>query len=170
MGGGDSAVDWANHFSQNSQNTIIIRRNEFRAKSIGVNLLNKNNVKVLKNLVLDSYVLKDKKLVELKFKDTSKDNEIISFTDFDNLLVQYGSKMSIGNNKLWNISLTKFGKILINQKSETSQANIYAAGNCAGYDGKYYNLTTGFGEAITAIYNISKIIYGDKYHPGYLHN
>ena len=44
-------------------------------------------------------------------------------------------------------------KIIVNSKQESSQAGIYAIGDCCYYDGKIDLIATGLGEAPTAVNN-----------------
>ena len=52
-------------------------------------------------------------------------------------------------------------KIIVNSKQESSQAGIYAIGDCCYYDGKIDLIATGLGEAPTAVNNaINSLAFG----------
>ena len=72
--------------------------------------------------------------------------------DLDHLFVNYGFKSSVGNLKNWGLELNRH-KIIVNSKQESSQAGIYAIGDCCYYDGKIDLIATGLGEAPTAVNN-----------------
>ncbi len=72
--------------------------------------------------------------------------------DLDHLFVNYGFKSSVGNLKNWGLDLNRY-KIIVNSKQESSQAGIYAIGDCCYYDGKIDLIATGLGEAPTAVNN-----------------
>ena len=72
--------------------------------------------------------------------------------DLDHLFVNYGFKSSVGNLKNWGLDLNRH-KIIVNSKQESSQAGIYAIGDCCYYDGKIDLIATGLGEAPTAVNN-----------------
>ena len=55
--------------------------------------------------------------------------------ELDHLFVNYGFKSSVGNLKKWGLDLNRH-KIIVNSKQESSQAGIYAIGDCCYYDGK----------------------------------
>ena len=89
LGGGDSAVDWANNLANKTTAdiSIIHRRDIFRANGENVKLLSKNNVDILLNK--ECLKINDNTLF---VKDNlSKIEESISF---DNIIIQYGQKIN----------------------------------------------------------------------------
>ena len=51
---------------------------------------------------------------------------------------------------------------VVNSYYMTSKENVFAIGNAAYYDGKVKNITSGLGEAVTAITKIDQIINPNK--------
>jgi thioredoxin reductase (NADPH) len=90
LGGGDSAVDFANTIAtkSNTSVTILHRRDSFRASGSNVKLLNKNGVRI----ILNSVCLKISK--NFLFYKNVKNNKIDKIY-FDKILVQYGQNPSI---------------------------------------------------------------------------
>ena len=151
LGGGDSAVDWANNLANKTTAdiSIIHRRDIFRANGENVKLLSKNNVRILLNK--ECLKINDNALF---VKDNlSKIEESISF---DNIIIQYGQKI---NNTLIEPILTNVehnvgNKIIVNRNQQTNIDNIYAIGNACTYINRPNMIITGHGEAAVAINDI----------------
>lgn len=151
LGGGDSAVDWANNLANKTTANISIihRRDIFRANGENVKLLSKNNVDILLNK--ECLKINDNALF---VKDNlSKIEESISF---DNIIIQYGQKI---NNTLIepilkNVEHNVGNKIIVNRNQQTNIDNIYAIGNACTYINRPNMIITGHGEAAVAINDI----------------
>ena len=151
LGGGDSAVDWANNLANKTTAdiSIIHRRAIFRANGENVKLLSKNNVDILLNK--ECLKINDNTLF---VKDNlSKIEESISF---DNIIIQYGQKI---NNTLIepilkNVEHNVGNKIIVNRNQQTNIDNIYAIGNACTYINRPNMIITGHGEAAVAINDI----------------
>ena len=151
LGGGDSAVDWANNLANKTTAdiSIIHRRDIFRANGENVKLLSKNNVDILLNK--ECLKINDNTLF---IKDNlSKIEESISF---DNIIIQYGQKI---NNTLIepilkNVEHNIGNKIIVNRNQQTNIDNIYAIGNACTYINRPNMIITGHGEAAVAINDI----------------
>ena len=151
LGGGDSAVDWANNLANKTTANISIihRRDIFRANGENVKLLSKNNVDILLNK--ECLKINDNTLF---VKDNlSKIEESISF---DNIIIQYGQKI---NNTLIepilkNVEHNVGNKIIVNRNQQTNIDNIYAIGNACTYINRPNMIITGHGEAAVAINDI----------------
>ncbi|AGM25277.1 NAD(P)/FAD-dependent oxidoreductase [Spiroplasma chrysopicola] len=169
LGGGDSALDWANHFVEEKITphvTIVHRREHYRAKDSSVEKLKQNQIKEYKNYHIEAITTNGDLITEMNLIHNA-DNSLIPLRA-DYYLVQYGAKIMPSIISQWPLTFTRTNKIIISPSGQTSHPRIFAAGNIATYEGKYYNMATGFGESINALYNITKIIHGEKYHPGYL--
>jgi len=140
LGGGDSAVDWALAFEKIAPTTLVHRRDNFRALEHSVHALQESSVSI-KTPFVPSQLLGDGKTLD--------ETETI---ELDHLFVNYGFKSSVGNLKNWGLDLNRH-KIIVNSKQESSQAGIYAIGDCCYYDGKIDLIATGLGEAPTAVNN-----------------
>ena len=151
LGGGDSAVDWANNLANKTTAdiSIIHRRDIFRANGENVKLLSKNNVDILLNKEC------------IKINDNTlfvKDNlsKIEESIFFDNIIIQYGQKI---NNTLIepilkNVEHNVGNKIIVNRNQQTNIDNIYAIGNACTYINRPNMIITGHGEAAVAINDI----------------
>ncbi len=160
FGGGDSAIDWANHFKEKHSSgevNIIHRRDEFRAKSNNVNKAKNNNINFYNNYSIVDYDSTDKIINSVTIKH-NLDNSI-KILKSDAFLVQYGQMCIILKQDIFN-NLTRgyMNKITVNSLQETNVANFYAAGGCCTYPGKTHVLSSDMGDAVNAISAISKAL------------
>lgn len=154
LGGGDSAVDWANALSKNNNVNIVHRRDEFRAKQESVDQLAINNVTILKPFNVSK--LNEENSIITSIELTSQNETKIIPLDY--LFVNYGFITT--QNKV-NLE-TKANAYVVNTFMQTSENNIYAIGDCCVYLGKVKNITSGLGEAVIAITKIDQIINPNK--------
>ncbi|MBM7657948.1 NAD(P)/FAD-dependent oxidoreductase [Sporolactobacillus spathodeae] len=156
LGGGDSAVDWANTLAPIAAHvTIVHRRNEFRAHESSVMQMKQSSISILtpytaKAIVGDGTTIE--KLIVEEVKGTKE--EVLPL---DDLIVNYGFVSALGPIKDWGLALDK-NSILVNSKMETNLPGVYAAGDIAVYPGKVKLIATGFGEAPTAVNNAKHLI------------
>ncbi len=154
IGGGDSALDWAmNLHDTAAQITIIHRRNQFRAHEDSVSKVLGLGVPILtfwelKEVVAADNVIKSAVLVN----NQTKEERTIQI---DAILPQLGFISSLGAIKNWPVKIEGHA-IMVNQQMETTMKGVFAAGDVAGFSGKLKLISTGFGEAATAI-NYAKI-------------
>lgn len=151
LGGGDSAVDWANNIAKHStaKITIIHRRDTFRASGENVNELMKNqNIKVLFNkqcLKIENNTLYIKDNVD-------GCNQGLSF---DEIIVQYGQKMDMNPEKyIQKLNCANGNKIIVDHNQKTNLDHVYAIGDVCYYDNRPHLIVAGMGEAAMAINDI----------------
>lgn len=148
VGGGDSAVDWANEFSVLANKvTLIHRRDGFRAVQSSVEEMKRNKVDV-------------KTFYELKeVKGNGQIQEAVIFDNrtgkeetlkVDRLLMNVGFVINLDFLRQWGIDMEK-NSILVNEKMETNVEGIYAAGDIASHTAKLKLIATGAAEAATAV-------------------
>jgi thioredoxin reductase (NADPH) len=147
VGGGDSAVDWANHLAPISAKVYVVhRRDAFRAHEESVDKMRAQvDLKVpfqVKDLEGESKV--ERAIITQGPKGPEETLEI------DAVLAFLGFVTSPGPIANWGIVL-RDDEILINQRTETNLPGVYAAGDCATYDGKVKLISVGFGEAAIAV-------------------
>lgn len=149
LGGGDSAVDFANLIakSTNANVTIIHRRDQFRANGMNVEQLKNNLVNVVLNTLVDEVngnVLITHENITNKVKKY----------EFDKLIVQYGQKINLTQPKYYDKLELFNNRIKVNQNMQTNLDNIYAIGNACIYSQRPNLLITGHGEAGIAVTHI----------------
>ncbi|TGA96081.1 NAD(P)/FAD-dependent oxidoreductase [Sporolactobacillus shoreae] len=160
LGGGDSAVDWANTLEPiASKVTIIHRRDQFRAHETSVEEMNQSKVRVLTPFTAKEIIGKGDRVEKLVVEEVKGDR--LEVLPIDDLIVNYGFVSALGPIKDWDLEFDK-NSIVVNTKMETSMPGVYAAGDIASYPGKIKLIATGFGEAPTAVNNAKHFIDPDS--------
>ncbi len=148
VGGGDSALDWANELVHIANHVTLIHRTEkFRAHDASVLKFQKTNFPIYLNTEIIEYcgdnLLQN---VILENKMTGEKEEI----NCDEVVVMIGFHSSLGKIKEWGLDLSGNG-IVVNEKMETNLPGIFAAGDVAKHSAKLDLIATGFAEAATAV-------------------
>lgn len=154
LGGGDSAVDWAIALSEIASISIVHRREEFRAQSASVLRMESKGVEILKPYQVVALNGVKNRLESITIEDENKN---VKQLPLDFLFVNYGmiaAPTSFPMEKAMN-------SFKVDTFCMTSEENIFAIGNACFYPGKVKNITSGLGEAVTAITKIDQIV-----HPG----
>lgn len=167
LGGGDSALDYANMIKDVAKSVHIVhRRNEFRALEESIEKF-KNGGVIHTPFVPSKLKITGDLGTNIEFKN-SLSEETISL-DFDELVISFGLLPSSFNFNEFGIDTSKDG-ILVKTNMETSSSNIFACGNSIFYPGKIKTIACGIGEATIAMHSIESIIYPKKSNlPGYFH-
>lgn len=159
FGGGDSAVDWALMLQNVAKEvTIVHRRDKFRAHEHSIEKLYNSNVKVITPRVITK--LEGDKSIEYVTISTPKgeDEQIINV---DDVIVNHGFVSSLGPITEWGLEIVN-DQIKVDTTMKTNIDGIYAAGDITTYEGKIKLITTGFGEATTAVSNAKHYIHPDE--------
>ncbi|RYM00277.1 NAD(P)/FAD-dependent oxidoreductase [Sporolactobacillus sp. THM7-7] len=149
LGGGDSAVDWANTLEPIAKEvTVIHRRFQFRAHETSISQMMQSSVNIVFPFRAQSIIGDAKRIHQLMVQDTG--SESTQKIPLDELIVCYGFVSSLGPIKNWGLSIKK-NVIFVNSKMETNIPGVYAAGDIAAYDGKVRLIASGFGESPIAV-------------------
>jgi thioredoxin reductase (NADPH) len=168
IGGGDSAVDWANEFSLLAKRvTLIHRRDQFRAVQTSVEEMKRNKVDI-------------KTFYELK--EITGKSSVESTTIFDNrtgkeetipvdaIIINIGFVINLDFLKSWGLKM-EINAITVNEKMETNLGGCYAAGDIAAHPAKLKLIATGAAEAATAVnFAVTFINPSAKAFPGHSSN
>jgi thioredoxin reductase (NADPH) len=159
LGGGDSALDWANTLLPIAQSvTIIHRRQEFRALQHSIDSFK------LKGTMFAPYEIDSinkKNALHIQLNDIEKQKRIT--VDADEIVVCYGFLASIGTYQTWGLE-TKPEGIMVNSTMETNLVNVFAVGNASTYEGKSKNIATAFGEVAAVMEMINLRLFPGKKH------
>lgn len=148
VGGGDSAVDWANMLAPIAgQVTLIHRRDQFRAHEDSVEKMKRTPVRIKTFYELKS-LAGDGRLESAKIFDNRTNAE--ETLELDAVLVNIGFVNSLGPIKDWGLEI-EGGSIKVDSMMQTSRLGIFAAGDICTYPGKLKLIATGFGEAAIAV-------------------
>ncbi|HWE01788.1 MAG TPA: NAD(P)/FAD-dependent oxidoreductase [Tepidisphaeraceae bacterium] len=148
VGGGDSAVDWANTLGPVAQHvTLIHRRDQFRAHEDSVAQMMKSTVKIRTFHELKSLGGNGQLASATIYDNRSKQEETL---ELDAVLVNIGFSNSLGPIKDWGLIL-EGSSIRVDSMMQCNRPGIFAAGDVATYSGKLKLIATGFGEACIAV-------------------
>lgn len=158
IGGGDSALDWANEMvAIAAEVTLVHRSDRFRAHDDSVKKLENSSAKIMTNSEIirfegDTHL----RSVTIEHTETQQTQTL----EVDDALVMFGFNSSLGKIKEWGIELVNDG-IKVNDCMETNLPGIYAAGDITEYRGKLKLIATGFSEAAIAV-NFAKTFINPK--------
>ncbi|WP_314225306.1 NAD(P)/FAD-dependent oxidoreductase [Streptomyces zaehneri] len=152
VGGGDSAVDWANSLAPHArQVTLVHRRNRFRAHEHSVSRLMDSPVRILTNSEI-THVHGSASLTAVTVRDCG--TQTLETVDADVLIPALGHIASLGPLTTWGLTLDK-QQLQVDTAMCTGVDRVYAAGDITTYPGKVRLMAVGFGEAATAVNNIA---------------
>jgi thioredoxin reductase (NADPH) len=148
VGGGDSAVDWANMLAPVAgQVTVIHRRDQFRAHEDSVVKMRCTACQIRTFYELKS-IEGDGRLERATiFDNRTKAEETL---DVDAVLVNIGFVNALGPIKNWGLEI-EGNSIKVDSMMQTKRPGIFAAGDICTYPGKLKLIATGFGEAAVAV-------------------
>lgn len=159
-GGGDSAVDWANHLDGIAESvTLIHRRDAFRAHEHSVEQLQASSVQIMTPYVPVALSGLDGRATHLTVQKVKGEERLE--LPLDALIVSFGFATNNKTIKNWNVAHQR-NAITVSSVFETSQEGVYAIGDAATYDGRVDLLATGFGEAPIAVNQAIKAIYPER--------
>jgi ferredoxin/flavodoxin---NADP+ reductase len=165
VGGGDSAVDWANTLESVAQSvTLIHRRDQFRAHEDSVEKMKRGRTHIV--LFHELKAISGGEHVESAtiYDNRSNSEQIL---EADHVLVNIGFANSLGPIREWDLELDG-SAIKVDSTMRTNRPGIFAAGDIVTYPGKLKLIATGFGEACTAVnYAKAHIDPGAKAFPGH---
>ncbi|MFD4603033.1 NAD(P)/FAD-dependent oxidoreductase [Streptomyces sp. NPDC058464] len=152
VGGGDSAVDWANTLAPHArQVTVVHRRTRFRAHEYSVARLMDSPVRVLTNSeIVEVHGVESLKAVTVR----DCGSEALEILGADVLIPALGHIASLGPLTTWGLTLDR-QQIQVDTAMCTGLDRVYAAGDITTYPGKVRLMAVGFGEAATAVNNIA---------------
>ncbi|MDR3710308.1 MAG: NAD(P)/FAD-dependent oxidoreductase [Capsulimonadaceae bacterium] len=155
-GGGDSAFDWALNLADTAAGiTLVHRSDRFRAHEDSV-------IKVLEGGFCDVRTFHEITAIHgngaLKAVTTVDNRTKEEVThDVDDLLITMGFISDLGPIKNWGLDI-QGNSIVVNSKMETNIPRVYGAGDVITYPGKLKLISTGFGDAATAVNHAKSII------------
>jgi thioredoxin reductase len=158
VGGGDSAVDWANMVSPIAASvTLIHRRDQFRAHEQSVEAMRSGRTKIMTPYELKGLAGDDSIKEATIYDNRTKAEQTIGI---DACLVNVGFLNSLGPIKDWNLDI-EGASIKVDPMMQTNIPGVFAAGDIAVFPGKLKLIATGFGEACIAV-NFAKHLLDPK--------
>ncbi|PPE70754.1 NAD(P)/FAD-dependent oxidoreductase [Caldimonas thermodepolymerans] len=167
VGGGDSALDWANHFAQDGPHqaasvVLIHRRDGFRAAPASVarmrELCEAMKMQFLVGQVT-GYEEADGRLSGVKVTGSDGVTRVVPL---DMLLVFFGLSPKLGPIADWGLALERKQVVVDTEKFETSIPGIFAVGDINTYPGKKKLILCGFHEAALAAFGATSYVFPGK--------
>lgn len=157
VGGGDSAVDWALVLADRAASvTLVHRRDEFRAHEGSVAQLRASKAHVLTPYAPSQIIGgADGRVAAVEV--VNKQTEELRRIECDEVIAALGFVADLGPLQSWGLELSK-RHIVVDSHMATSVPGVFAAGDVVEYPGKVRLISTGFGEAATAVNNAAPII------------
>ena len=148
IGGGDSAVDWANEFSLLAKSvTLIHRRDQFRAVQTSVEEMKRNKIDIKTFYELKEIQGKERVEGATIFDNRTGKEETLPL---DALIINIGFVINLDFLKSWGLKM-EVNAITVNEKMETNLPGVYSAGDIAAHPAKLKLIATGAAEAATAV-------------------
>jgi thioredoxin reductase len=148
VGGGDSAVDWANTLTPVAGSiTLIHRRDQFRAHEQAVAQMRIGPTRILTFYELKKIEGSGRVERAVIFENRTMEEHTL---EIDAVLVNVGFHNSLGPIKDWGLAI-EGGSIRVDHTMQTTRPGIFAAGDIATFPGKLKLIATGFGEACVAV-------------------
>lgn len=159
LGGGDSAIDWANMLAPyTAAQTLIHRRDKFRAHEDSVEKMMQTKTHVMlfheiKHIDGDEAGIRRATV----FDNRTKEEKTI---EVDLIVSNFGFVSALGPIKEWGLTIEK-NQIAVDRLMQTNRPRVFSAGDICTYEGKMKLIATGFGEAATAV-NFGKTLLDPK--------
>lgn len=152
VGGGDTALDWANYFTEISKEvTLIHRRDKFVGFEGSLEKLKESSAEIVTYAKLEK-IIGDGKVegatVKHTKEDWSKDVEV------DQILVCIGFTPKLGFLKEGELEIAQ-SSVAADRKLRTNLENVYVVGDIANHPGRIKLISTGFGNVATALNDIA---------------
>jgi len=148
VGGGDSAVDWANMLAPIAgQITLIHRRDQFRAHEDSVEKMKCTSCRIKTFYELKAISGNGRLERAVIYDNRTKAEETL---EIDDVLVNIGFVSSLGPIKDWGLEI-EGSQIKVDSMMQTNRPGIFSAGDICTYPGKLKLIATGFGEACIAV-------------------
>ena len=155
VGGGDSAVDWANELlARGAKVTLIHRTQKFRAHEANLKMFTNGGGEILTDTEVMAFE-GDDALETLVLKNRVSGLE--RALSVDAALVMFGFRSEPPDFAAWGIKTDDDGDIVVNERMESSEPGVFAAGDVVTHRGKIKLMCTGFAEAAIAI-NFAKVL------------
>jgi thioredoxin reductase (NADPH) len=148
VGGGDSAVDWANTLAPSAREiTLIHRSDRFRAHEQSVRHMRQSPIRIETFHELKEVGGQGALEYAIIINNRAKTERRL---DIDAVLVNIGFISSLGALAGWNLEM-EGGQIVVDSMMHSSRPGIFGAGDVITYPGKLKLIATGFGEAAVAV-------------------
>jgi len=162
-GGGDAALDWALHFADKANVTLIHRRDDFKAAPASIakmrELCKNKQMKLLIGQITGYEVTQDQ-IADVVVTDIDGKERMIPI---DDLLIFFGLSPKLGPIADWGLDIDRKQIAVDTEKFQTSIPGIYAVGDINIYPGKKKLILSGFHEAALAAFAAAAYLNPEKH-------
>jgi len=162
-GGGDAALDWALHFADKANVTLIHRRDDFKAAPASIAKMRelcKNKQMQLLIGQITGYEVKQDQIADVVVTDIDGKEQMIPV---DDLLIFFGLSPKLGPIADWGLDIDRKQIAVDTEKFQTSIPGIYAVGDINIYPGKKKLILSGFHEAALAAFAAAAYLNPEKH-------
>jgi thioredoxin reductase (NADPH) len=147
VGGGDTALDWANSLLSVASDVILIhRRGTFRAHEQALKDILTSSATVLSYYELKALHGDDRVEAATVFDNRTGEESTL---DLDGVVLGLGFLANLGPIKEWGFEIAR-NSILVDSTMKTNLPAVYAVGDITTYEGKIKLIATATAEAATA--------------------
>ena len=159
VGGGDSAIDWANMLAGTARSvTLVHRRDRFTAHESSVAQLMSSSARVMTGSEI-AEVIGAEMMSAVAVREAR--TGVVETVPASVVIPALGHVAALGPIAQWGLSI-KGRQIEVGTDMSTGRARVYAAGDITEYPGKVRLMAVGFGEAATAVNNIAVVLRPDE--------
>ena len=167
VGGGDSALDWALNFAQESPHkaesvTLVHRRDGFRAAPAMVAKMKALCAAHEMQFVVGQVTGFEASGGQLKTLKLAGPDGVTRVLPLDMLLVFFGLSPKLGPIAEWGLGIERKQIVVDTEKFQTNVPGIFAVGDINLYPGKKKLILSGFHEAALAAFGAAPIVFPDK--------
>jgi thioredoxin reductase (NADPH) len=167
VGGGDSALDWALHFSNEGPNKaesviLIHRRDGFQAAPASVAKMKELCDRYEMQFVVGQLTGYEEKGDQLSGAKVTGADGVTRIVPLDALLVFFGLSPKLGPIADWGLDIDRKQLKVDTEKFSTNVPGIFAVGDINTYPGKKKLILCGFHECALAAFGAAPLIFPDK--------
>jgi len=154
VGGGDSAVDWADALAPVARSvTLVHRRAVFRAHAATVQRVRAGQARIHTDTEVVALTgdLAAGRLEKVTLRTRSGAETVVAA---DHVIAALGFVSDLGPLRDWGLRL-RARSVEVDRSMRTNLPRVYAAGDLADYDGKVKLMSVGFGEVATAMNHVA---------------
>jgi len=152
VGGGDSALDWADALEPIARSvTLVHRRKVFRGHAATLERVRSGSTRLYTDTQVVALAGDGDQLTKVTLRTTSGDETVVPA---DHVIAALGFISDLGPLRDWGLEL-RGRSVAVDRAMRTNLPRVYAAGDLADYDGKVKLMSVGFGEVATAMNHVA---------------
>ncbi|MEU1880778.1 NAD(P)/FAD-dependent oxidoreductase [Streptosporangium sp. NPDC020072] len=154
VGGGDSALDWADTLGPIARSVTLVHRGAvFRGHAATLDRVRAGRARVhteTRVTALEGDLVAGR-LAKVRLRARSGEETVVAA---DHVIAALGFVSDLGPLRDWGLTL-RGHTVAVDRSMRTNLPRVYAAGDLAGYEGKVRLMSVGFGEAATAVNHVA---------------